>query len=84
MAYQEISMHLEHEAWQAVPLGLLWVDLRGWRIEQANPAATSLLSLDKQAAPTPWQMVCQRRRRSPWHRLHKTRLPGPAARCACT
>lgn len=44
-------MHLEHEAWQAMPLGLLWVDLRGWRIEQANPAAAALLGLDKQAAP---------------------------------
>lgn len=44
-------MSLEHEAWQAAPLGLLWVDLRGWRIEHANPAATALLGLSERAAP---------------------------------
>lgn len=77
-------MHLEHEAWQAVPLGLLWVDLRGWRIEQANPAAAALLGLDEQAVPAHCQKACQRRRPSLWHRRHKTRLPGPAARCVCT
>lgn len=49
MAYQESPAHLEHEAWQAVPTGLLWVDLCGWRIERANPAAVALLGLSARA-----------------------------------
>lgn len=44
-------MHLEHEAWQAAPMGLLWVDLRGWRVERANPAAVTLLGLSARAEP---------------------------------
>lgn len=77
-------MHLEHEAWQAVPLGLLWVDLRGWRIEQANPAATSLLGLDKQAALHALADGLSAQASIALSSLHKTRLPGPAARCVCT
>lgn len=49
MAYQESPAHLEHEAWQAVSTGLLWVDLCGWRIERANPAAVALLGLSARA-----------------------------------
>lgn len=73
-------MHLEHEAWQAAPLGLLWVDLHGWRIEHANPVAKALLGLSEQAAPLCSPTALLRTRRSPWSRLHKTRQPGPVRR----
>ncbi len=42
-------MHLEQEAWHALPWGLLWVDLCGWRIAHANPAASALLGLQEHA-----------------------------------
>ena len=42
-------MHPEQEAWHALPWGLLWVDLCGWRIAHANPAASALLGLQEHA-----------------------------------
>lgn len=47
MDREDTNHYLAHEAWDALPVGLLWLDLHGLTIVRANPAAMHMLDLPK-------------------------------------